>query len=369
MALFRPNPSGSGGGGTTDTGSLLITASYTFPDLTFTKGDGSTFSLNVSTSLEIRDEGNFITSSPTFLNFSGSGVTASASGSGVNILIEGGDAVLLQNLTTNVTVGGSDLGTFYPSGTLLEDILIDILTDTFPAEIDFQGLLFDPPVGPTVGVMGPTATREVSHSLGPFNIADYSASPRNPGGNYPISASFTASGADSGDFNFYMTNGPLVGSNQSPLGANRTVNMTGPGPVTFTINAIEPVDLTGISTQGTLTYIYPTYYGMVATDFSTSGNIDGNLTKLLLPKGNRTVPMNGTNAFIYFAYPATYGNLISIKDQNQFEYLNNAIPSFTPYTRTQSGSYEWSTNYIIYKYTANLPNGTNANQNFTFAFT
>ncbi len=102
---------------------------------------------------------------------------------------------------------------------------------------------------------------------------------------------------------------------------------------------------------------------------TTASPTFGNLTKLLEPKGNQTVLMNGTNAFIYFAYPATYGSLISIKDQNQFEYLNNAIPSFTPYTRAQSGSYGWSTNYIIYKYTANLPNGTNANQNFTFAFT
>jgi hypothetical protein len=37
--------SGSSG----DTGSLLLTASFSNPNLTFTKGDGSTFSINLST--------------------------------------------------------------------------------------------------------------------------------------------------------------------------------------------------------------------------------------------------------------------------------------------------------------------------------
>ena len=41
---------GSGGGGTTDTGSLMVTGSVTVNVLTFTKGDGSTFDLTVSAS-------------------------------------------------------------------------------------------------------------------------------------------------------------------------------------------------------------------------------------------------------------------------------------------------------------------------------
>jgi len=39
----------SGGGGSTNTGSLLVTASFSNPNLTFTKGDGSTFLVNLST--------------------------------------------------------------------------------------------------------------------------------------------------------------------------------------------------------------------------------------------------------------------------------------------------------------------------------
>ena len=40
---------GSGGGGSTNTGSLLTTASFSNPNITFTKGDGSTFNVNLTT--------------------------------------------------------------------------------------------------------------------------------------------------------------------------------------------------------------------------------------------------------------------------------------------------------------------------------
>ncbi len=40
---------GGGGGGSVNTGSLLTTASFSDPNLTFTKGDGSTFQVNLST--------------------------------------------------------------------------------------------------------------------------------------------------------------------------------------------------------------------------------------------------------------------------------------------------------------------------------
>jgi hypothetical protein len=46
-ASFAMN--GGGGGGSTDTGSLLTTASFSNPNLTFTKGNGSTFSTSLIT--------------------------------------------------------------------------------------------------------------------------------------------------------------------------------------------------------------------------------------------------------------------------------------------------------------------------------
>jgi hypothetical protein len=40
---------GGGGGGSVNTGSLLTTASFSNPNLTFTKGDKSTFNVNLVT--------------------------------------------------------------------------------------------------------------------------------------------------------------------------------------------------------------------------------------------------------------------------------------------------------------------------------
>tara|TARA_R110000868_G_scaffold316900_1_gene577779 strand:+ start:527 stop:766 length:240 start_codon:yes stop_codon:yes gene_type:complete len=46
----------SGSGGSTNTGSLLTTASFTSPNMTFTKGNGSTFNVDIS---KIVDGGTF----------------------------------------------------------------------------------------------------------------------------------------------------------------------------------------------------------------------------------------------------------------------------------------------------------------------
>lgn len=51
-----------GGSGSADTGSLLTTASFSNPNLTFTKGNGSTFNVNLS-SLTITSASYALTSS------------------------------------------------------------------------------------------------------------------------------------------------------------------------------------------------------------------------------------------------------------------------------------------------------------------
>ena len=72
----------------------------------------------------------------------------------------------------------------------------------------------------------------------------------------------------------------------------------------------------------------------------------------------------GTATYIYLAYPSTYPNLISIKDQNNFELLT----SFQLTSSAQIVSYglynEWTDNYKIYRLSLLAdPAG-----NFTFSF-
>jgi hypothetical protein len=58
------------------------------------------------------------------------------------------------------------------------------------------------------------------------------------------------------------------------------------------------------------------------------------LTKMIELKSNKNISLTGTNGYIYFAYPSSYGNLTSILDHNNFE----QITAFTKYTANVSSS-------------------------------
>jgi len=285
----------------------------------------------------------------------------------------GGAATLSENLLTNVTVGGSDAGTLYTAGTLLETILRDILTDYIPPTIGDIILNY----GFFPNFVGPLEYRQVSSALS-FNRAEFEAAPNNPGDEYAYSASFTASGAGvTGTFNYYFGDDVLGDNNNFPLGGDRLINRSTAGPVTFTINGIDPSSSAVISSEATLEYVYPIFYGMSTVDYiSSPGNLfsNGELTLLEEGKGTKDLTLNGSNKFIYFAYPSTYGSLSSIKDTTyNYEYLGPS-PAFTNYNMgSQSGSAAapwFGQTYKVYQYNRNYPNGTDVNNRiyrFTFA--
>jgi hypothetical protein len=80
-------PAGTGGGGSTDTGSLLTTASVVLNTITFTKGNGSTFPITVNTGSGGIVSGDYVTTSSfntftsSYNTFSSSYNTGSFSGS------------------------------------------------------------------------------------------------------------------------------------------------------------------------------------------------------------------------------------------------------------------------------------------------
>jgi len=299
-----------------------------------------------------------------------------------NAIGGGGTAALINNLLTNITVGGSDQGTLYTAGTLLETILRDILIDYFDPTITFRSLKNG--VTTVFNVNTPsTLYREVSSSL-TFTISDFNATADNPGGRFAYSSSFTASGATVGNFNHYFGNDVLATSNNLSVGVSRTINRNSPGLVTFTINGVHPSSSTLplITDDATLTYVYPIYYGMSTIDYSTNpGNLesaflDGELEKTVIAEGStQNLLLNGTSKFIYFAYPDDWGYpLSSILDTStNIEYLPPTLPTFVSYSmNNQSGSTTapWSNQvYRVYQYYANYPNGTNVNSHiFRFTF-
>lgn len=79
-------------------------------------------------------------------------------------------------------------------------------------------------------------------------------------------------------------------------------------------------------------FINPMYYGMLSTSNPTESDITG-LTKLVEVKGNKTLSFTDVNKRATFAYPASYGNLQKIEDQNTFDNTSG----FTKSTVTING--------------------------------
>jgi len=336
---------------TINTGSFMITGSASGSTLTFTKGDGTTFDLLVSGS----GGGTDVVANP---GGTGSALTTIQIGSDVfTISGSGGSADLLQQLVSNQTVGAISPGSTFTAGSSIEDLLRTMLITDIPAAI--SGLSIKN--GSSAITLG---TLEVNTAL-TFDTVSFAATADSPDGNFPVTSSFAASGATTGDFTFSLGNGPVAASNNLDLGGTRTLETpTFPGNskiTTLTLSSQNPKNGAALTTSRTATFVFPLYYGNSTTDFSTTGNVEGTLTKSVQTKpSQKSVALNFTGEFIYFCYPAVYGDLTSILDGNGFE----TIGAFTKYTRNQDGTAAgWSgRSYNIYK------SGVTSVPNQTFIF-
>jgi len=70
------------------------------------------------------------------------------------------------------------------------------------------------------------------------------------------------------------------------------------------------------SNAKTFTFVYPYYYGVGDPDLTASA-VAG-LTKAVVASGTKTYSFSPSSQVYYFAYPASYGTLSSIKDPNGF---------------------------------------------------
>lgn len=135
--------------------------------------------------------------------------------------------------------------------------------------------------------------------------------------------------------------------------ANLTTNKT------YTFNSNDGLNI--IASAVSVSFVYPFFYG---SNSSTSINVYTTLTKLIATQSNKSVVFNFTDQYGYFAYPASYGDLISIKDQNGFD----VTASWTKTTITVSSSglfADWSISYNVYRTTVKT---TINNAAFTFNF-
>ena len=160
----------------------------------------------------------------------------------------------------------------------------------------------------------------------------------------------------------YQTNLDLAGLNAGGPKL-RIVSVAGViASGTYTVN-INDNTTTNKATK-TVTFAFPFFYGS-----NNAGTIDPyvDLTYLLQVKGTKVVPFNGNNEYFYFAYPASYGLLKNIKDQNNFELLQAADPAFIKVDQdvtSQGLTNDWTTPYFVYRTKAK----TSINGNYTFIF-
>ena len=94
-------------------------------------------------------------------------------------------------------------------------------------------------------------------------------------------------------------------------------------------------------------FVDPIYYGMTSIVSPTETDITS-LTKLVAEKENVTLSFTAVNQRATFAYPASYGDLVKITDQNTFDNTSG----FTKSTATVNG-----VPYIVYQSGAATLNG------------
>jgi hypothetical protein len=287
----------------TASGQLYITASSAL-------GGGG---ININTSSFVTTSSfNIFTSSYTTGSFTGS---FTGSLSGVSLLSTTSSNTILQNtILTNQTVGALIAGTTLNTGTGLESILRTILVTYIPPTLSSLVMRIG---GSSIS----TTARDVGNSF-TVDTASFSATADNPTGIFPISSSFTASGADIGTQTFYFGNNVLTTTNTLGIGNTYTINKsTTNGTVTFTINGRRSdsgAAITGITTSVPFQWRnYLAASSIIPIDNSTAQTVvNASVTSTLdtdrVWTATCTLANDTVGNFTYIIYPASYGDLSNI---------------------------------------------------------
>jgi hypothetical protein len=283
----------------------------------FSVSSGSTTVLNIDHTKQVSISGSLI-------------VTGSITGSlfgTASLSIDSLDTILSQSIVANTAVGALSPTKTYQPGTSLETILREILTRNVAGTISSFSLKFN-----SNDVITTNTFREVGSGSAIYNVASFNLTADSPLNRLPASASFTASGATTGNFNLYLAD-TLGTNNNISLLENRQVNRSIPGTVSFLIKVRERLNNVDITRELTMEYVYPIFWGISnnnyfanpTTQLSQDPNLTSNprlLQKLIEPKGNKSVNFGSGNNYgnIIFAYPSSYSDLVQIIDGNSFQY-------------------------------------------------
>lgn len=288
-------------------------------------------------------------------------IISNPSGSGVG---SGAAAILQQPITVaGNSVNSATVGTTFAAGTLIEDVVRSMLTLAIPFNY----------TQPSVSISSNiTGLREVGVSISPTITATYNGG----NANAPLQEIWiTRNGVEISplprattspfvyvDSNFIVPLGPTNWKAQAAHGDANLMNdnLGNPSP------SGRPMAGTKTSGNVTVTGVYPFLFGMNANP-SLSGTDFYNAfaaTRLIQNQGNKTVLLNGNTQYIYFAFPATYSNLVSIIDQNGFNVTSAFQMSILSVTSSGLAA-NWTINYKVYR---TIETTTVNSANFQFRF-
>ena len=144
--------------------------------------------------------------------------------------------------------------------------------------------------------------------------------------------------------------------NGSPNGTFATNNINQAAPAAITSNTTYQLDAnvanngspTNIfSATQTVSFIYPFLYGTNASGSLSGTALYNGLTKNVTSKQNLSVNMTGTNVYMYFCYPTSYGSLSQILDPNMFDITGSFTQTTVSVTSTGLFS-NYTTNFYVY---------------------
>lgn len=216
-----------------------------------------------------------------------------------------GDANLTEDITSNTTCGAAPANTFFPKGMSFTDFAKTILIKE---------------IAPSINV---TATNSgvyvVNTQIGGTTI---NLKINSLGTSTPTSIEFYIDGT------LINTQAYTAGKMSYSTDYSTVITSATPKTVTATAKLIynkSDGNTANVLGNKTIVFVYPSFSGVTSLDSATITEADIKaMTKLALTSKFYTASgITMSNQRTIFVYPQTYGNLTSIKDANNFEYLQS----------------------------------------------
>lgn len=209
----------------------------------------------------------------------------------------GGDASLITDVTANMNVGAIKSGETVEEGTTFTEFVQKLLITEIAPETTFSA--------------SGSGVKEVGTSVTPT----YTLNITSVGTSTPTSIDFYR-GSTKVNSQPYV-----VGTNSYSFTDEAiTSNVTVKGVLNYTKS--DGTTTATVEKSATYTFVMASYYGAVTTAPTTKEEIIA-LTKNVKTVKGQTATFNLSNQRSCYCYPASFGNLTSIKDANNFEYLSS----------------------------------------------